>query len=218
MKVGPAVNDSPARWLVNADVGWQDLVRYGPPGFEVYARVALVQETDEADSDGEEPALREALTTLRGFTTTPDTGFAAIWEGWAGQQPPKAPRVAIPHRAMLLFVGPVAYLRDAPALAWFGSAHGIYQEPHLVWPDDQAWCLACELDEEIEFTVGGSSTPSTPWQGPFPELSDRCATARRLRCTATSKPVPHSGSLTGDGSAYGAAVRVARPSRRRRSV
>ena len=30
------------------------------------------------------------------------------------------------------------------------------QEPHLVWPEDQAWCLACELDEEIEFTVGCS--------------------------------------------------------------
>jgi hypothetical protein len=25
-----------------------------------------------------------------------------------------------------------------------------------VWPQDQAWCLACEVDEEIEFTVGCS--------------------------------------------------------------
>jgi hypothetical protein len=29
-------------------------------------------------------------------------------------------------------------------------------EPHLVWPADRAWCLACEVDEEIEFTVGCS--------------------------------------------------------------
>ncbi|MGB7448003.1 MAG: hypothetical protein WA892_02630 [Ornithinimicrobium sp.] len=64
--------------------------------------------------------------------------------------------MAIPNRAMLLFTGPVAELRDAPALAWFGSAQGTYQEPHLLWPEDQAWCLACEVDEEIEFTVGCS--------------------------------------------------------------
>jgi hypothetical protein len=56
---------------------------------------------------------------------------------------------------MLLFTGPVGVFRDAPALAWYGSAQG-YQEPHLVWPEDQAWCLACEVDEEIEFTVGCS--------------------------------------------------------------
>ena len=56
---------------------------------------------------------------------------------------------------MLLFTGAVDVLRDAPALAWYGAAHG-YQEPHLVWPKDRAWCLACEVDEEIEFTVGCS--------------------------------------------------------------
>ena len=69
---------------------------------------------------------------------------------------PQAPRVEIPNRVMLLFTGPVDALRDAPALAWYGSAAGVAQEPHLVWPADQAWCLACEVDEEIEFTVGCS--------------------------------------------------------------
>jgi hypothetical protein len=57
---------------------------------------------------------------------------------------------------MLIFTGPVEALRDAPALAWYGSAAGINQGPHLVWPENQAWCLACEVDEEIEFTVGCS--------------------------------------------------------------
>ena len=42
---------------------------------------------------------------------------------------------------------------DAPTLAWYGFAQG-YQEPHLVWPEDQPWCLACAVDEDIEFTVG----------------------------------------------------------------
>ena len=54
---------------------------------------------------------------------------------------------------MLQFTGPVEVLRDAPALAWHGAGRN-YQEPHFVWPEDRAWCLACEVDEEIEFTVG----------------------------------------------------------------
>ena len=57
---------------------------------------------------------------------------------------------------MVLFAGRIDELRDAPALAWYGSSQGIYQEPHLVWPDDHAWCVVCEVDEEIEFTVGCS--------------------------------------------------------------
>ena len=61
---------------------------------------------------------------------------------------------------MLLFTGPVGELRDAPALAWYGSAQGCHQEPHLVWPADRAWCLACEVDEEVEFAVGGSAEAS----------------------------------------------------------
>jgi len=64
--------------------------------------------------------------------------------------------VEIPNRAMLLFTGPVEALRDAPALAWYGSTADGSTPPHLGWPQDPAWCLACEVDEEIEFTVGCS--------------------------------------------------------------
>lgn len=151
-KVRAATTADPAQWLLRPDVDWWDLVRYGPPGFDVYVRIGLA---DGADRDGEEPALRTALATLVGHTTTPLSGYAAIWEGWTSPAPaPKAPRVTIPNREMLLYTGPVDELRDAPALAWYGSAQGVYQEPHLVWPEDHAWCLACEVDEEIEFTVG----------------------------------------------------------------
>jgi hypothetical protein len=154
-EIRPASNAEAARWLLRADVDWWDLVRYGPTGFDVYVRIALAP-VDGPDSEGERPALRLALETLASCTTTPTRGYAAIWEGWTGGDPaPRAPRVPIPHRTMLLFTGPVGLLRDAPALAWYGTARG-YQEPHLVWPEDQAWCLACEVDEEVEFTVGCS--------------------------------------------------------------
>jgi hypothetical protein len=153
----PASSAEPARWLLESDVDWWDLVRYGPPGFEVFVRILLADGADDDEWEGEEPALRTALGTLAGHTTTPEVGYAAVWEGWTSLGPiPDAPRVPIPNREMLLFTGPVDQLRDAPALAWYGSerSHSIYQEPHLAWPEDHAWCLACEVDEEIEFTVG----------------------------------------------------------------
>ena len=161
-EIRPAANADAARWLLRADVDWWDLVRYGLPGFDVYVRIAFPQESDAdvVNPSDEAPAdaIRTALATLASYTTTPATGFAAIWEGWGPNSAPQAPRVEIPNRAMLLFTGPVEALRDAPALAWYGSAAGINQGPgpHLVWPEDQAWCLACEVDEEIEFTVGCS--------------------------------------------------------------
>lgn len=149
-EIRPAETADPAGWLLRHDAPWWDLVRFGPPIFDVYVRIALV---DGTDRDGEHLSLRMALATLADHTTSPAMGYAAIWEGWTSPAP-SAPQVAIPHRTMLLFTGPVAELRDAPGLAWYGSAEGVHQEPHLVWPEDRAWCLACEVDEEIEFTVG----------------------------------------------------------------
>ena len=154
-----------ARWLLLPDVDCWDLVRYGPPGFDVYVRIVFPHdsETDVVYPSGESAvdAVRAALATLASCTTTPDRGYAAIWEGWtSGASTPQAPRVEIPNRAMLLFTGPVEARRDAPAVAWYGSAEGVAQEPQLVWPEDQAWCLACEVDEEIEFTVGCSGDAS----------------------------------------------------------
>jgi hypothetical protein len=160
-EVRPAATADAARWLLGSDVDWWDLVRYGPPGFDAYVRIALAPVAGDLVPAGEAPALRAALATLAGYTATPRSGYAAIWEGWVGgETAPAAPRVAIPNRTMLLFTGPVDVLRDAPALAWYGSAAGHHQEPHIVWPEDQAWCLACEVDEEIEFSVGCSDAAS----------------------------------------------------------
>jgi len=156
-EIRPAENADAARWLLRPDVTWWDLVTFGPPDFDAYVRIAFPDETEAPDETDEVDVVGAALATLTAYTTTPDAAYAAIWEGWAGIDPPVAPRVDIPHRAMLLFAGPVEALRNAAGVAWFGTAAGDLQEPHLVWPADQAWCLACEVDEEIEFTVGCSS-------------------------------------------------------------
>ena len=182
--IRPAANADAARWLLRADVDWWDVVRYGPPGFDVYVRIALA-DADGVDRAGEQPALRVALATLASYSATPATGYAAIWEGWGPNLAPQAPRVDIPNRAMLLFTGPVEALRDAPALAWCGSAQGCYQEPHLVWPEDQAWCLACEVDEEIEFTVGCSVDASQALARTMPGAVRRVHYGEPHRCTAT---------------------------------
>jgi len=156
--------------LLRPDVDWSDLVTFGPPGFAVYARIALPQESEEIDSPAGEgiDAVRTALATLAAYTTTRASGYAAIWEGWGGEPNPRAPRVLIPHRTMLLFSGPVDALRDAPGVTWFGPGGDVGQEPHLVWPADQAWCLACEVDEEIEFSVGCSEDAFLGLAGALP--------------------------------------------------
>jgi hypothetical protein len=62
-------------------------------------------------------------------------------------------------------------------------------EPHLVWPEDQAWFLACEVDEEIEFTVGCSGEASQALAGALPGAVRRVRYGEPLRCTAT-RPSP----------------------------
>jgi hypothetical protein len=58
-EIRPAANADAARWLLRVDVDWWDLVRYGPPGFDVYVRIAFPQEasvvnpSDEARDPGD---------------------------------------------------------------------------------------------------------------------------------------------------------------------
>ncbi|HEY2794182.1 MAG TPA: hypothetical protein VGJ28_17585 [Micromonosporaceae bacterium] len=159
-----------ASWLLRSGADWWDLVRFGPPGYDIYARVQLSAESDRVGA---------ALTTLTSCTAA-TTGFAAVWEGWTSTATmPEAPRIEIPHRTMLLFTGPVTALRNAPALAWYGSAD-VAQEPHLVWPEDRAWCLACEVDEEIEFTVGCSADAFEALETALPGLVRRVGYGEQL--------------------------------------
>ncbi len=50
-EVRPAANMDAARWLLRSDVDWWDLVRYGPPGFDVYVRIAFAQDADGVDQE-----------------------------------------------------------------------------------------------------------------------------------------------------------------------
>ena len=169
--VRPAEGAGPAQWLFRPGADWWDLVRCGPLGFDVYVRIAFPE-----DDDGDD-AVRAALAVLASCTSTAGNGYAAVWEGWGGNPPaPAAPRLNIPNREMLLFTGPIEVLRDAPALAW--DEPGILVAPHLVWPEGEAWCLACEVDEELEFTVGCSLVVAHVLANAFPERT------RQVECGA----------------------------------
>lgn len=148
----------PAAWLLEPAQDWWDLVRYGPAGFEAYVRVALACPSDPYDATADESTVRIAFGVLRQHTATPLDAYAAIWKGWtSGTSAPQAPRLEIPNRPMLLFTGAVEALWNAPAAAWNDSMGTTGPAPHLAWPQDRAWCVACEVDEEIEFSVGCSN-------------------------------------------------------------
>ncbi len=125
--------------------------------------------------------MAEVLALLAGETTTPDEAYATVWEGWVSSATtPDAPKLGLPNRTMLLFTGGVRALRDAPSQAWFGDA-GHRAEPHLVWPADRAWLVACDVDEEIEFTLACSELTAA-------RLRDRCGP--RAREVGYGAPVP----------------------------
>jgi hypothetical protein len=153
----PASSADDARWLLDPVTDWRDLVRFGPPGYEFYLRIKYETSDPRGHDHAEAPTMRRALSLLQEHTATSESAYAAIWAGWASELAPTAPRLPIPHREMLLFTGPVSAMRDAPAIAWGLDPGSVHVEPNLVWPQDRAWLLASEVDEDIEFTVGCST-------------------------------------------------------------
>ena len=73
--IRPAADADAGQWLLRSDVDWWSLVRYGPPGFDVYARIGfpLDSEANADNPSGEAPvdAVRAALAILGPYTTTP---------------------------------------------------------------------------------------------------------------------------------------------------
>lgn len=89
-------------------------------------------------------ALAEILV---GHTNSAHRCWFCMWEGWGPSSP--GPRVRLPGRDYLLFVGPLAAM---PSLV--DSQEG--RTPNLWWPDHHAWCVASEIDLPWTY-VGGSA-------------------------------------------------------------
>ncbi len=87
------------------------------------------------------------IEVLAGHTTAAQRCWFCIWEGWGPSSP--GARVRLPWRGHLLFVGPLAAVSS---LVEAQEGHS----PNLWWPDDQAWCVATEIDLPWTY-VGGSA-------------------------------------------------------------
>ena len=94
------------------------------------------------------PADADALAAvLARHTSTPDRCWFCTWEGWGSVFFGDGPRVELPGRNYVLFVGPLAAL---PSLMDAQDGHS----PNLWWPADRAWCVATEIDLAWTY-VGG---------------------------------------------------------------
>jgi hypothetical protein len=129
------------------------------------------QSENDVDRDGDALSdadqLRLLLQVLVDHTSTPDDLFFCLWEGYGldggmthhrsdgtflVEQPSfpphvlASPRVVVPHRAYLLFHGPLSELGDwGETERWPGSPR-YAPEPAFVWPADRAWCVAKDVD------------------------------------------------------------------------
>jgi hypothetical protein len=127
-----------------------------------------------------EPQTLAALCRILAGYTDPALGcFFALWEGWGwisggksvavlralGTESPAAAvlpafpeevmtgrRLHHPGRDYLLFSGPLEAAMDLghwPSQDWF-----VPQSPSLIWPADNSWCVATEVDFDSTLIVG----------------------------------------------------------------
>ena len=122
---------SAAAWIQSADLSWGRLVCLGPDGFKRYARLRFIPDLERPDQyEGDvlttgDPApeieqLRTPADVLRAHTSTPQSCFFGLWDGW-GMFPaegPTKPAWVVPDRDSFLFHGPLDALSDeAPGAA-----------------------------------------------------------------------------------------------------
>lgn len=128
------------------------------------------------DAHHETAQLHVALETLARQTRTPDDWYFCLWDGWgsdieggdgarsldcqtgavsrgpliAPAFPPSVlhgPKVVVPNRAYFLFRGSASDLGDwGAADAWPGQRRLHMPDPAFIWPADQAWCVANDVD------------------------------------------------------------------------
>lgn len=153
---------SAAAWIDSADLSWGRLVCLGPDGFERYARLRFIPDPERPDQhEGDVPTagdpapeieqLRTAADVLRAHTSTPQSCFFGLWDGWGifPADGPAKPAWVVPDRDFFLFHGPLDALGDEaqwrPVLRSSGQGWWL-PTPAFVWPEDRAWCLAKDVD------------------------------------------------------------------------
>ncbi|WP_229789306.1 hypothetical protein [Pilimelia terevasa] len=134
------------------------LITFGPAGFEAYARLRFIPDPirpgqQEADVEvGDDHLLdieqtRRALHLLARFTSSAQDCYFCVWEGYSDIPLPTHVRsgalLELPHRRYGLLHGCIGDIDGWEAALGSG---GPIAPPALVWPADQRWCLASDVD------------------------------------------------------------------------
>jgi hypothetical protein len=104
----------------------------------------------------EPQALSALCRLLAGHTEADLDCYFALWEGWGwipgDEGVMSGERLHHPWRDYILFSGPLEAAMDQghwPSPDWF-----VPQSPSLIWPRDNSWCLATEVDFDSTL-IGG---------------------------------------------------------------
>lgn len=168
---------TPAKWIADRLHPFaQDAGAIIPPGFDAYARIfhpaARRDGQDRLPRTGTLPLhiARALVGVLGNHTRTPERCWFAAWEGWgdpvfatsgAGNDAAAPPAITVvprPNRPTFKVPGRGYYIARGPLSAALETVYGAtfhYQSASLWWPDDQAWCVATEVDFDWTY-VGGS--------------------------------------------------------------
>jgi hypothetical protein len=180
----PSSDMSAAAWITDGGIPWQQLVTFGPAGFDTYVRLRFLPDPlhpgqEESERHPDEPSqherLRTALDVLRQHTRTSDDCYFCLWDGWGsdieGDESPEiapafppsvleGPKLVIPHRAYYLFRGGLSQFgKWGAADMWPGQPRLDMPDPAFIWPADHAWCLANDVDSHYA-GIGASSVAS----------------------------------------------------------
>ncbi|MGH3948798.1 MAG: hypothetical protein ACRDSE_06725, partial [Pseudonocardiaceae bacterium] len=129
------------------------------------------------------PTLAHVMAEVLGQrTATPGRCFFAFWDGWAGLNPVHGfgAAFAVPGRRYYIYHAPISAAvdrlesriepRGSQAVAHVAAHSGMAtastphtgivstNPPSLWWPDDQAWCVATEIDMACTYVGCDSGT------------------------------------------------------------
>ncbi|WP_432846603.1 hypothetical protein ACQPXB_38600 [Amycolatopsis sp. CA-161197] len=145
---------SVAEWLARTGTPDEQLILFGPAGYEAYARLRFIpdperpgqQEADvrlPEDHQSDIQQARRALHELSRLTETPDECYFCVWEGYSDVTPQGETLLALPCRRYWLLRGTVNDLDDWETELGTG---GPIAPPAFVWPADRSWCFASDVD------------------------------------------------------------------------
>lgn len=148
----PSSNLQAASWITDAEGDWTQLAGFGPTDLPAYVRVRILPDPEQpfqSENDArsrphdlaENEQVKLVLEILARHTTTPEQAFFCLWDGWGTEVPGFEPAVRIPSRAYYLFEGPLSSVGELPEQADEPLT------PAFVWPSDQAWCVAKDVDQ-----------------------------------------------------------------------